>query len=269
MIADLLHKERISLGAELENKDAALRLAATLLAADPEVSGVAEEDIYRLLVERESLGSTGIGEEIAIPHATLPGVSQISLALITIPKGVNFESLDGKPVRVIFAMIAPVNQRSAHVRNLADLSRLAKDPAFVDSLVATKAYSELSQLLGENADDAPTVKTVDRSLLFAIVRKIEYLEPLLEVLAGMTESEAVVMEGHGSARYLQTLPLFSMFWTDESSNTDAKVVMAVIDRHAGNETLRRITAGVADPAREEGLLVALQDLSLVSGNFGF
>lgn len=267
MIAELLNKKRTDLGAQPKNKDEVLHQAAKLLASDQGAVGISEEDIYKLLLERENLGSTGIGGGFAIPHATLPGASEITIALITVPEGVDFDSLDGKPARAIFAMTAPADQRSAHVRNLAELSRFAKDPKFLDRLVSSEDFKHAHALFdGENEGKAGKVKTQAKTLLMAIIQKSEYLEPLLEVLAGITDSESVVLDGHGAGRYLQALPLFSMFWTEENRRTEAQVVMAIIDRHAGNETLRRITASVADPAREEGLLVALQDLSLVSGS---
>ena len=265
MIRKLLKEESVRLGARPKSAEDVLRLAAELLSTDR--SDVNADEIFRLLNERERLGSTGIGGGIAIPHASPSGAARISMALITIPDGVDFNSIDGKPVRAVFAMTAPADQRSAHVRNLAELSRLVKDPGFMDRLGSATAFSELTELFRSDDDgDEKSVPMAPRSLLLAVVQKDEYLEPLLEVLAGISDTESLVLDGHGAGRYLQALPLFSMFWTDEAQRTDVKVVMAVINRHAGNEAIRRITSTVADPASEEGLLVAIQDLSLVSGS---
>ncbi len=266
MIAKLLNESRTLLGAAPKDKDGVLRLAADLLAADQGDVGIAPDDIYKLLAEREELGSTGIGGGIAIPHATLPGASEITIALITIPDGVDFESLDKKPVKAVFAMTAPQDQRSAHVRNLAELSRLAKDSNFLPALVAASKFAHVRKVLSlDETGKAEEVKTKAKTMLLAFVQKHDYLEPLLEVLAGFSESESVVLEANGAGRYLRSMPLFSMFWTEEDRKAETKVVMTIIDRHASNEALRRITANVGDPAREQGLVVALQELSLVTG----
>ena len=135
------------------------------------------------------------------------------------------------------------------------------------SIVSASSFRDILELFrGAEEPDSPVVKTVPKSLLLAVVQKDEFLEPLLEILTGISHSETIIMEGHGAGRYLHALPLFSMFWTDESRKTESKVVMAVIDRHAGNETIRQISAGVVDPSRESGLMVAIQDLSLVTGS---
>ncbi len=265
MITQLIDERAVSLGVGAGNKNEILKQAAELLAGIQD-DGPGQDEVFRLLSDREALGSTGIGGGIAIPHATVEGSGEFKLALLTVPGGVDFDSLDGKPVTVIFAMLGPAERRSTHVRILASLSRLMKDSNFVGSLVGASSVGAVIDLF-RNAEEpeAPAMKTVEKCLLLAIVQKDEYLEPLLEILTGISQSEITVIEGHGAGRYLHALPLFSMFWTDESRITESKVVMAVIDRHTGNETIRQISTGVADPSRESGLMIAIQDLSLVTG----
>lgn len=267
MINQLIDERALRLDAAAGSKDEVINLASELLAGIQEKGGPGKKEIYRLLTDREALGSTGIGDGIAIPHATVEGSGEFKLAIITIPGTVDFDSLDGKPVSVVFAMLGPAEQRSNHVRILASLSRLMKIPGFLGDIVKTTSVKDFRDLFQAAEDpDTPDVKTVAKSLLLAVVQRDEYLEPLLEILTGISQSETIVMEGHGAGRYLHALPLFSMFWTDESQKTESKVVIAVIDRHAGNETIRQISTGIADPSRESGLMVAIQDLSLVSGS---
>lgn len=267
MITQLFDKRAVKLGVNAGTKDEVIRLAAEMLAGIQDKGGPGKDEIYSLLNERESLGSTGIGESLAIPHATVDGSGEFKLALISIPKGVDFDSFDSKPVKVVFAMLGPAERRSTHVRILAALSRMMKDPGFVGKLVNATSPEDVLELF-RNAEEpeTPAARTVEKSMLMAVVQKDEYLEPLLEILTAVSQSETIVMEGHGAGRYLHSLPLFSMFWTDDSRKTESKVVMAVIDRHAGNETIRQISTGVADPSRDSGLMITIQDLSLVTGN---
>lgn len=265
MIYELIKNGAVAPAGKIANKDAALRQAAELLAG--KASGLNSEEIYKSLSEREALGSTGIGDSIAIPHATGDKLDEFRMVLITIPGGVDFDAIDGKPVKVIFAMLGPASRRSEHVRILAALSRLSKKDDFVNRLAAVSSAEDVLTLLRKlEGDEAAEIQTVEKSLLIAMVQEENYLEPLLEVLASVSFGGISVLDGYGAGRYLHTMPLFSMFWTDENRKDDVKVVLAVIDRHLGNDVIRRISATVADPGKDSGLMIALQQLSLVSGS---
>jgi len=267
MIGTMIQERAMALNIAADGKDAVLHRAAELLADGFPGDGPPRDTVYRLLADREKLGSTGIGGGIAIPHATTDDLDDFRMALLTLPGGVDFGSLDGRPVMVVFAMIGPESRRSDHVRILAALSRLVKQEGFTESLAGASDPQDAIRLVRTTEEpDAPASATVAKSLLWAVVQNESYLEPLLEVLTGISDSEVVVVEGHGPGRYLHALPLFAMFWADESRKTESKVIIAVIDRHVGNETIRRISSDVVDPSRDSGLMVAIQDLSLVTGS---
>jgi PTS system nitrogen regulatory IIA component len=99
------------------------------------IKNIDAEELLRVLIEREKLGSTGIGDGIAIPHGKLKGLDSIFLVFGASPKGVDFESIDGKPVRLIFLLVAPTNSAGVHLKALARLSRLLKDKKFRQQLL--------------------------------------------------------------------------------------------------------------------------------------
>jgi PTS system nitrogen regulatory IIA component len=105
--------------------------------------------ITAVLAERERLGSTAIGDGIAIPHGKMPGVMQIVSTFGRHRKGVDFESLDGKPTHLFFVLIAPEDSTSQHLKALARVSRLFKDASFRERLLAAKDAGELFQLIVE------------------------------------------------------------------------------------------------------------------------
>ena len=96
-----------------------------------------------MLVEREKLGSTGIGNGIAIPHGKLDGLENICLVFGRSVAGIEFDSLDGKPVNLIFLLVAPANSAGVHLKALARLSRLLKEKSFRDSLLAADDAEKL------------------------------------------------------------------------------------------------------------------------------
>ena len=88
------------------------------------------------LAERESLGSTGVGEQVAIPHAKLPDIEDIIIVMGVSGKGIEFDSSDGVPVRLIFALLSPEKQMNLHLKTLAKLSRLVKMTGFKERVLS-------------------------------------------------------------------------------------------------------------------------------------
>jgi mannitol/fructose-specific phosphotransferase system IIA component (Ntr-type) len=98
---------------------------------------------------REALGSTAIGQGIAIPHTKSDAATKLVSALAISKKGVNFDSLDGEPVYIFFLLIAPSDSAGPHLKALARVSRLLKDKFFRDSLKNTKTAKDVMDLLSQ------------------------------------------------------------------------------------------------------------------------
>ena len=106
-------------------------------------------DLMAVLAERERLGSTAIGDGIAIPHGKLRGVTKIIGAFGRHASGVDFDSLDGDPSQLFFVLVAPEDSASLHLKALARVSRLLKEPSFRDHLLAASDPAELYRLIKE------------------------------------------------------------------------------------------------------------------------
>jgi nitrogen PTS system EIIA component len=106
-------------------------------------------DLLAVLAERERLGSTAIGDGIAIPHGKLRGVAKIIGAFGRHVNGVDFDSLDGGPSQLFFVLVAPEDSASLHLKALARVSRLLKESSFRDHLIAAKDSDELYKLIKE------------------------------------------------------------------------------------------------------------------------
>lgn len=99
--------------------------------------------ITSALLEREKLATTGIGDHVAIPHAKLGDLDGNRIAIGISPKGIDFDAIDGEPVRILFALIAPLSSSGDHLRILAQISRLLKDSTIRKNLINasdTKAF---------------------------------------------------------------------------------------------------------------------------------
>jgi PTS system nitrogen regulatory IIA component len=128
-------------------KTAVLRELAEHLARQyPEIDAARLVDV---LWERERLGSTAIGDGIAIPHGKLPGLRGVIGAFGRHAAGVDFDSLDGSPTHLFFLLVAPEDSVGQHLKALARVSRLLKDRAFRDKLIGATSGEELFRLIRE------------------------------------------------------------------------------------------------------------------------
>ena len=146
-ILDILAPDAIVAEMSATTKPAALQeLAALLAARHPEID---RARLIQVLLDREALGSTAIGEGIAIPHAKLTGVSNVVAAFGRSPAGIDFDSLDGNPTRLFFLLVAPEDSAGIHLKALARVSRLLKDKGFRDRLAAGGTREQLYAIIKE------------------------------------------------------------------------------------------------------------------------
>lgn len=107
------------------------------------------ERAMNALLERESLGSTGLESGIAVPHAKTDAVDRLTLAIGISPDGIEFQSADGEPSKLFFLMLAPPDQSGPHIEALAEIARLARAPAFLKALARAGSPKEVVDLLNE------------------------------------------------------------------------------------------------------------------------
>ncbi len=105
--------------------------------------------VMEVLRDREKLGSTGIGEGVAIPHGKLNGLSQLCASFGVSRGGVDFEAIDGKPTHLFFALIAPENSAGVHLKALARISRLFKNARFRQSILDARTAEEIYRLIAD------------------------------------------------------------------------------------------------------------------------
>lgn len=158
-ITDLLDVRSISLNAAPTDKSQTLDAAVALMAKSGKIS---DQESYRAQVyAREEESTTGIGEGIAIPHGKCDAVQKPGLAAMVIPGGVDFDSLDGEPVTLLFLIAAPNTEDNVHLDVLSKLSMMLMDEEFTKNLRAAKTPEEFLQII-DQADDEK--KSVDERL---------------------------------------------------------------------------------------------------------
>ncbi len=122
----------------------ALTTLSNLLAAGTNLPSSA---IERILVEREQLQSTGIGEGVAIPHGAMAQLENQCAALLIVPAGLEFQAIDGDKVKILFAVIGPKRATGEHLRTLARVSRLLRNKGFREQLINAPSAAAAYELI--------------------------------------------------------------------------------------------------------------------------
>jgi PTS system nitrogen regulatory IIA component len=158
-LTDLLTPERVAIRrdpadrpGEVFDKASAIAALAQMLARGTRVEA---SNVQRVLIEREQLQSTGIGEGVAIPHGALVQLDTQHAGLLIVPNGVDFAAIDGQLVNIIFAVIGPKRATGEHLKTLARVSRLLRNKSFRERLIASPDAKAAHALIAAEEGDRP------------------------------------------------------------------------------------------------------------------
>ena len=146
-IADILKKENIIDNLVSTDKASALEELSSFLKNKGLVLN--KETLLNALMGRELLGSTGIGENVAIPHAKISEIDQIITIFGRSIKGIEFDSLDKKPVHFIYLVVAPMNSSGQHLKVLARISRLLKNKSLRESIISATETNQIYSIIAD------------------------------------------------------------------------------------------------------------------------
>jgi len=149
-ICDVLQREAILADLKARNKKAILEELVTPVA---EIAAVNQKDLVKVLMERERLGSTGIGGGIGIPHGKMKALKSLVLGFGLSRNGVDFESLDGQPTHIFFLLVTPENSTGLHLKLLARISRILKNDPFKDRLLNAVDGDEILDIIKEEDEE--------------------------------------------------------------------------------------------------------------------
>lgn len=148
-ISDLLVPDAVVAALKAQSKK---QLLLELAARTHALTGFPERRVFEVLMERERLGTTGVGAGIAIPHGRMTGVSTITGLFARLDAPVDYEAVDGQPVDLVFMLLAPESAGADHLKALARVSRLLRDRATCEKLRAAATPEALYAILTSNKD---------------------------------------------------------------------------------------------------------------------
>ena len=263
---DSLRPECIRIGCEANSKEALLKEISEIAQSSSALGSIGAGMIEEALLKREELSSTGLGSGIAIPHCSFDTSGEFTVGLIVLKKGMEFDSLDGEPVHLVFFIIGDENNRNKHIKILSSISKIAKDKELYKKLLEAETPEKVSAMLKRDERESLAVKSFEKCQFVLHVQDEEIFNDVLEILSSEVEGDVSVLESSNAGSYLHKLPLFSTFWNDNSKSF-SKVIMAVIDKRLMNDTIRRIN--LVRTADQGGILISVTDLLYSDGSIDF
>ncbi len=149
-IIDGLHEETVMTDLKSNDKKGVLEELSAPMA---KITGISHNVLVKILLERERLGSTGIGDGIGIPHGKLKDLDNLILGFGLSQKGVNFDSLDGRPTHIFFLLFTPENSTGLHLKLLARISKILKNDAIKKKLLKAANKEEVFFILKEEDEN--------------------------------------------------------------------------------------------------------------------
>lgn len=267
-----MRSECLKVGSEAKNKKEVLQEIASLAKKSSVLKKISEKDIYNALKEREALGSTGFEDGVAIPHCGIEGIDEFVLGVLTIPQGVNFKALDGNPSSLFIFIIGPLKARNKHIKLLSGISKIIQEKSDIEEfLVATNSemlFDLVNKKIPQDENDEDVTVEHKFCQFMVYVQKEEYFSDILETLSSEVDGTISVIETNNAGFYLNRIPLFASYWTDNSLGFN-RILIAVVDKNFMNNVIRRIHAIVPKLDDESGVMITVQDLVYSVGSIDF
>jgi len=267
---NILEKGCCKIGLQARNKREVLTELAQLACRNSHLSEDRVEEIANALEKREAQGSTGFGDEIAIPHARLKNVDEFILAIGVHQSGVDFDTMDRRKAKLFFVILGPEEKVNEHLKILAAVSRaLGRGNAKKEILRAEsdiglfEAFLRNTEEVAEKKVEKPKMK-----LLVLILFMEDKVYEVMEFFLQRGIDGATIIESSGMGQYISTVPLFATFigFMRENKNR-SKTILAMVPEGTEADIIQGIegiTGGDLD--RTQGAMVFTLDVAAYKGD---
>lgn len=267
-LVDVFDSTSCSVKLSARSKNEALEALAGLAARSEKIGVNKEKSIARALTEREAQGSTGFGNEIAIPHARIGNLESFVVFIALVPKGVEFDSLDKKKVRLFFVILGPENRPSEHVQILAAISRCLSNTSLKKELLAAGTIEAMEESFLRHAgekQEAPASRQ-KMKLLVLILYMDELIYHVLEYFLETGIEGATILESSGMGQYVSNIPLFATFigFMNKQKN-HSNTLLATIPANREDEIIRGIEAITGNLDKKQGAMIMTFDIDRYKG----
>ena len=252
-------------------KDEILENLADLAMKHPAGADMDRAELLKRVHEREDKGSTGIGNQLAIPHSEVPGLQDFIVTIASSKKGVDYEALDGKKARLFFLILAPVGEASNHLKILAMISRTLSLPGVRQEMLGAPTETALYEAFTTHVrpDGAPqkTEKKEEMSLLSLVLFDIDLIYDILEMFLQKGIEGANITESFGMGEYISSVPLFAGFLGFMNDRTNrSKTLQVLLPQSRVNDLVEGIESITGDLDKKQGAALFVTPVTLWKGS---
>ncbi|MBN2416459.1 PTS sugar transporter subunit IIA [bacterium] len=265
-LAEYITPACIEVGAAADNKEAALRIVSEVAKRHPQMQAMKTDDIYRGFMERERTGSTGFSHAIAIPHFATDTIDEFVVGIVTMPGGVDYKSLDGRPTRLFVFVVAPRSKRDQHLGILSGIARFFRQEGSVEKVMAAESAGALFDFIMKQRQESEPVKvTYDYNLLTVVVQIEDCFQDVLEIFTETEGANISVLEAENAGRYLYNMPLFSSFWSSDHTGFH-RIIQCTVKKTSTNQILQKLNSLVDSLDGGKGIMISIVDLIYKNGS---
>ena len=254
-----------SCGIKARKKEDVLKKLARLAVKSDKLKGFSENDIYEKLADREKQGSTGFGNEIAIPHARIKGMDDFLLFIVTDNKGVEFDTLDKKKAKLIFVILGPEESVNEHLQILASISRAVSQGNLKKEILAVNTESAIVETFLKNTVEKSETHGIKQKmkLMLIVLYLDEFLYHILEYFIQEGIEGATIIDSSGMGEYISNIPLFATFigFMNEKKN-HSKTIMVLVPEDKEKDMVEGIERITGDLDKKEGAMILTTDISM-------
>lgn len=265
-IVSVLREECIERVGGILTKKEVLKTIAGLAKKCSLLDTTDEDFIFEALKKREEIASTGFENGIAIPHCFLDDLEDFVIGILVAPDGVDFDSLDKEKTKLFIFIMGPESERNRHIEYLSNISHTLRVPEVINELLNESDPSAIRESFlrhsGINTEDA---EDTHHCLFYVFIQKEEIFQPVLEIFCAMNVQGLSVIEANDANTYLYSLPLFASILSDHRKGYN-RIIVGVVKKSLSNEIIRQIDLAVNGLNKNEGVMVAVQECSVVAGS---
>jgi nitrogen PTS system EIIA component len=252
-------------------KNEILEKLTDLVMKHPAAGNVDRAELLKRIHEREEKGSTGIGNQLAIPHAEISGLEDFIVIIATSQRGVDFEAIDNKRARLFFMILAPEGEAANHLKILAMISRTLSLPGVRAGMLAspteTALYESFATHVRPEGEPPQAEKKEDMSLLSLILFDIDLIYDILEMFLEKGIEGANITESSGMGEYISSVPLFAGFLGFMNDRTNrSKTIQALIPSSRIRDVVEGIESITGDLDKKQGAALFISPVSLWKGS---
>jgi nitrogen PTS system EIIA component len=266
-LLDLLDSNYIRLSSDANDKDSVLREIASMVAEGGKAGAASADHIYDAFVERESLGSTGFGHGVAIPHCRIQEVRDFIVGMLITSRGVDFDSIDGESVRIFPFVVGPETEPKEYLKILSSIAQILRRKDIRKKLVGQRVPEDVCKVLRSQIkpEESDLPRRPGMKMMHVFIQDEDLFDDILQVFTGSDGISAMVLEAHESTDYLMKGPFFAGFWDSQVQRFN-RLIIAVVRNELVNSTVRNIEYISGKLEEKDDILVTVTDLHYTLGS---